>query len=85
MDRPDTTAPVAAAKGAPTFEDLVQRLEGIVGKLEGDEVPLESALALFEEGMALAQRGSQQLDDAERRLEVLLADGKVQPLDLDAE
>jgi exodeoxyribonuclease VII small subunit len=77
---------VRDAQNAPAnlgFEALVGRLESIVAQLEGDSVSLETALALFEEGMGLSKRGTQQLDLAERRLELLLEDGRSTPLDLD--
>lgn len=63
-----------------TFEQIVTRLETIAARLEGGEVQLEQALALFEEGMALSKSGSGRLDDAEKRLEVLLNDGQTQAL-----
>ena len=59
------------------FEKAVERLERIADLLEGGTGTLEESLALFEEGVSLARRCQQRLDDAERRLEVLVqrADG----------
>lgn len=71
---------MAAPKDEPTFEQIVTRLEAIAAKLEGGDVQLEQALTLFEEGMRLSKSGSGRLDDAEKRLEVLLADGQTQAL-----
>lgn len=61
----------------PPFEKAVERLERIADLLEGGGGTLEESLALFEEGVALARRCQQRLDEAERRLEVLVrrADG----------
>lgn len=64
------------ANSAP-FEDIVARIETIAGALEGGEARLEEALALFEEGMQLCQRGTARLDEAERKVEVLLEDNRV--------
>ena len=66
---------------APTFEQIVSRLEGIAHRLEGDDVKLEDALALFEEGVRLSKTGTTRLDAAERRLEILLDRGDTQPFD----
>jgi exodeoxyribonuclease VII small subunit len=74
---------------APTFEQNLDRLEGIVKRLEESELPLEEALKLFEEGTALSAGCRKQLEEAEHRVEVLTktADGIVaEPMqDLSAE
>ncbi len=57
-----------------SFEQILERLEGVVGELERGELPLEQALLAFERGVMLSRRGAAQLDDAERRIEVLLGD-----------
>ena len=64
-----------------TFEAIAQRLETIAERMEGGDAKLEEALALFEEGVTLARVGNQRLDAAERRIEQLLQDGSVAPLD----
>ena len=69
------------------FEEILTRLEGVVESLEGGDIPLEQALASFERGVSLARLGARRLDEAERRVEVLLrdADGtRTRPLDPDA-
>ncbi len=62
------------------FEERLGDLEAIVEKLEGSDRPLEEALALFEKGVGLVRDLSKQLDDVERRLEVLVrgAEGEVE-------
>lgn len=54
------------------FEESMHELERIVGRLETGELPLEQALELFEEGIGLARRCQQQLEEAERKVELLL-------------
>jgi exodeoxyribonuclease VII small subunit len=54
------------------FEDSLNKLEKIVSKLEEGEIPLEESLRLFEEGIRLSRLCSQKLDEAEKRVEVLL-------------
>jgi exodeoxyribonuclease VII small subunit len=56
------------------FEDCLTRLEQIVGALEAGNLPLEESLRVFEEGIALARHCSRYLDDAERRIEMLVKD-----------
>lgn len=66
------------------FEGALARLEEIVEGLEGGELGLEAALTAFEEGVALSRRCSAQLDDAERRIEVLVVEGdelRTEPLE----
>lgn len=65
----------------PTFEEIVDRLENIAGRLERDDVKLEEALSLFEEGVRLSKSGNSRLDDAERRLEVLLERDRIDPFE----
>jgi len=59
-----------------SFEAALARLESIVARLEGGDLELEAALASFEEGVALSRRCAEQLERAERRIEVLVRDGK---------
>jgi exodeoxyribonuclease VII small subunit len=54
------------------FENAFARLEGIVGKLEKGELALEEALKLFEEGVKISQFCNTKLDEAERKVEILL-------------
>ena len=66
-----------SAESDVSFEQIVQRMESIAKQLEGGQVKLEVALALFEEGVRLSKVGTARLDEAERRLEVLLEGDKV--------
>ena len=54
------------------FEKALSRLEGIVSKLEEGDLDLEESLKLFEEGIRLSHFCSEKLDEAERKVEVLL-------------
>lgn len=64
------------------FEQIMERLETIAQKLEQGDGELEEALGLFEEGVRLAKDGNARLDAAERKIEVLLADGSTEDLDV---
>ena len=54
------------------FEDALNKLEKIVSKLEGGDIPLEESLRLFEEGIRLSRFCNQKLDEAEKKVEILL-------------
>jgi exodeoxyribonuclease VII small subunit len=47
-------------------------LEDIVKKMEAGDMTLEESLKAFEEGIKLARLCSRKLDEAERRVEILL-------------
>lgn len=57
-----------------TFEASLQELEKIVRRLEDGELPLEESLRLFETGVKLSRECQERLNQAERRIEVLLKD-----------
>lgn len=56
------------------FEDALARLEEIVKELESGDLPLDPSLKLFEEGIKLARICNKRLEEAERRVEILLKD-----------
>jgi exodeoxyribonuclease VII small subunit len=55
----------------PTFEAAVERLEQIVELMESDKMPLEDLLVRYEEGTKLVKFCQQQLEAAEKRIEVI--------------
>jgi exodeoxyribonuclease VII small subunit len=63
---------------APDFETALKKLEDIVKKLESGELSLDSALGLFEEGIKLSRFCHGKLEEAERRVEILLKNGSGQ-------
>lgn len=54
------------------FEEALSRLEGIVASLESGELALEEAVRLFEEGMTISRFCGKKLDEAQRRVEILV-------------
>lgn len=54
------------------FEDALEKLEKIVSKLEDGNISLEESLKLFEEGIRLSRFCNQKLDEAEKRVEILM-------------
>ncbi len=54
------------------FEDSLKKLEEVVKRLEAGDLPLDESLKLFEEGIRLSRLCTKQLEEAERKVEVLL-------------
>lgn len=62
-----------------TFEASLQDLEKIVRRLEDGDLPLEDSLKLFEDGVRLSRECQERLNQAERRIEILLRDEEGKP------
>ncbi len=56
------------------FEAAMARLEEIVNELEKGDLPLEQSLKLFEEGIKLSRICNKRLEEAERKVEILIKD-----------
>jgi exodeoxyribonuclease VII small subunit len=56
------------------FETALEKLDKIVQRLEDASLPLDEALELFEEGIKLSRFCSQKLDEAEKKVSILLKD-----------
>lgn len=59
---------------AVKFEQAMARLEAIVGELEKGDLPLDESLKIFEEGIRLSKNCLKVLEEAERKVEVLVQD-----------
>ena len=59
---------------AVKFEDALARLETIVTELERGDLPLNDSLKMFEEGIKLSKTCLKMLDDAERKVEIVVQD-----------
>jgi len=66
-----------------SFEDAVLRLEQIVASMEEGNLSLDDSLRCFEEAVALSRHCAGKLEQAERKIAVLTADGGSRPLDGD--
>ncbi len=73
------------AQGVPgaqqeAYDALVARLERVVGELESGGLTLEQSVEKFAEGVRLAREASRRLDEAEKRVEMLVrsADGELE-------
>ena len=54
------------------FDEMMQRLEGIVEDLESGDLSLEASLKIFEEGMKLVNVCSKRLEEAEQKVSLLV-------------
>ena len=67
----EASEPQVAVTEEP-YDAIVARLERVVGELEGGQLSLEQSIEKFAEGVRLARDASRKLDDAERRVELLV-------------
>lgn len=54
------------------FEHALARLETIVSELEKGDLHLDDSLKIFEEGIKLSKTCLKMLDDAERKVEIIV-------------
>lgn len=75
------------AKVEEAYDAIVARLERVVGDLESGQLTLEQSIEKFSEGVRLARDASRKLDEAERRVELLVrsADGEDEAVPFDPE
>lgn len=61
------------------FEEAIKRLEEIVEEMDGKDLQLEKSIKLFQEGMELAAFCNSKLDDAEKKVNIVMknAQGKL--------
>lgn len=71
---------MAARSRSNEFEKAFQDLEKIVQRLEAEELPLDESLQLFEQGIKLSRFCHQRLEEVEKKIELILADAKGQPV-----
>jgi exodeoxyribonuclease VII small subunit len=78
---------VVVGAGEETYDGLVSRLERVVGELESGQLTLEQSIERFAEGVRLAREASRKLDEAERKVELLVrnADGGDEAVAFDPE
>lgn len=57
------------------FEEALKRLEEIVSQMESGESDLDKSLTLFEEGIKLVKFCSSKLEEAKKKVEVLVKKG----------
>ena len=58
------------------FEESMKKLETIVTELENGNLNLDESVKKFEEGMKLSKQCNDLLENAEKRITILLKDGE---------
>lgn len=58
------------------FEDTMKKLEEIANELEKGDLDLDTSVRKFEEGMKLSKKCNEILENAEKRISVLINDGE---------
>ena len=61
-----------AKKEELNFEELMGKLEEITGKLENEKLSLDDSVKLFEEGMDISKKCNSKLEEAERKITMLI-------------
>ena len=65
-----------------SFEENIENLENIVTELEKGDLNLDDAMKKFEEGMKISRNCTKILDEAEKKITILLEkDGEVEEED----
>ena len=59
-----------------TFEEMMENLEQISQDLENGELTLDESMKKFEEGMKLSKKCSAILENAEKKIKILIKDGE---------
>jgi len=74
---------VAVAHRQFVARPLADYLAKVVERLEGGGLSLEESIAAFEEGIQLARAGAAKLEEAERKVELLLENDRTAPFGAD--
>jgi exodeoxyribonuclease VII small subunit len=62
-----------ATQQVVSFETAITELESIVSQLESGDLELEKSLALFERGIELTRLSQSKLQEAEQKVQILMA------------
>lgn len=66
------------------FETKMEELENVVTKLEKGDMSLDESLTNFEKGMKLSKECNKMLEDAEKKITILLEnDGEIKEEDFE--
>lgn len=58
-----------------SFEDAMKQLEEIANQLEKNDLDLDKSVELFEQGMNLSKKCNEMLQNAEKKITILINDG----------
>ena len=58
------------------FEDTMKKLENIANELEKGDLDLDTSVSKLEEGMKLSKKCNEILENAEKRISILINNGE---------
>ena len=59
-----------------SFEELYKKLDEVTTKLEADNLNLDESIELFEKGMEISKKCNEKLENAEKKISILLKNGE---------
>jgi exodeoxyribonuclease VII small subunit len=65
---------MSKGKSEVDFEESMEKLEKIAKELESDDLSLNDSVKKFEEGMKISQECKKVLDEAEKKITILIDD-----------
>lgn len=72
-------------KEEKSFEELMDDLENVAEELESDKLNLDDSMKKFEEGMKISKLCNEKLENAEKKISILLEkDGEIKEENFDA-
>ena len=64
-----------------TMEENFQEIEKLLGQLESKDISLEDSFQLYKKGMEHLQKCNEQINEVEKKVQMLNADGKLEDFD----
>lgn len=65
----------------PGLEELFSEAENIIEQLEQPGIDLEEAFEAYEKGMKVIKSCNDRIDEVEKKMQILAADGTLMPFD----
>ena len=78
MTDPDTVIR-ADAEDDRSLEELFAEAEELIGRMEEPELSLEDAFAAYEQGMRIIRACNSRIDQVEKKMLVMNAEGELEP------
>ena len=76
---------MAEKKGTKSLEETFQGIEEIIEKMEQPDVSLEDSFALYQQGVQELKSCNEILDQVEKKMQVLNANGTLEDFEISAD
>ncbi|MFT7488945.1 MAG: exodeoxyribonuclease VII small subunit [Candidatus Promineifilaceae bacterium] len=80
-----TTKKAYTVPATMSFEKALARLDTLVGEMDGGDLGLDKMISHFEEGQTLIKFCTTKLNEVEKKVEILVDNGKTADFDADKE